>query len=140
MVADSSLLESLARLALFADLDHAELAALAGIAEEASFGEGEWILRRGQENVSLHVIVDGDVGVVFEDEELAVLPRGGFFGEISALLGEPAVADIAARTHVRCLVVRGADLERFLLEHPRVMLRMLQAEARRLKTADESRG
>jgi CRP-like cAMP-binding protein len=140
MVVESSLPESLARLALFADLDRAELTTLAGMAEEASFGEGEWILRRGQENVSLHVIVDGEAGVVLEDEELAVLPPGGFFGEISALLAEPAVADIVARTHVQCLVVRAADLESFLLAHPRVMLRMLQAEARRLKTADESRG
>ena len=94
MAVDSSLLESLARLALFAELDRAELATLAAMAEEASFGEGEWILRRGQENVSLHVIVDGEVSVVFEEEELAVLPPGGFFGEISALLAEPAVADI----------------------------------------------
>jgi CRP-like cAMP-binding protein len=139
MLADSSLLDALAHLALFADLDRAELGALAGTAEEVAFAEGEWIVRRGQEDVGLHVVVEGDVGVVFEGEELALLPRGSFFGEIAALLGEPAVADIVARTPVRCLVVPGAQVEGFLLANPRVMLRMLQTEARRLKTADESR-
>lgn len=103
------------------------------------FPEGEWIVRRGQAEVSLHVIVAGEASVILEEQELAVLPRGSFFGEISSLLGEPAVADILARSQVRCLVIPAADVERFLLAHPRVTLRMLQTEARRLKTADESR-
>jgi CRP-like cAMP-binding protein len=139
MAADAGLVEGLALVALFADLDRAQLESLAGLVEEASFREGEWIVRRGQEDVGLHVIVEGDVGVVFDDEELAVFPRGGFFGEISALLGEPAVADIVARSPVRCVVVPAGRVDGFLLAYPTVMLRMLQAEARRLKTADESR-
>lgn len=139
VVVDSSQLESLARLALFADLDRAELATLADMAEQ-TFPEGDWIVRRGQEDVSLYVIVEGEASVLREGEELAVLPRGGFFGEISALLAESAVADIVARSDVRCLVIRAVDLDSFLLAHPSVMLRILRAEARRLKTADESRG
>ena len=40
--------------------------------------------------------------VVLDGHELAVLKKGSFFGEISALLGEPAVADVVARlSHVR---------------------------------------
>jgi CRP-like cAMP-binding protein len=139
MTVDAGLLEGLALVALFADLDRDQLESLAGTVDEASFAEGEWIVRRGQEDVGLHVIVEGDVGVVFDDEELAVFPRGGFFGEISALLGEPAVADIVARSPVRCLVVPAGRVESVLLAYPTVMLRMLQTEARRLKTADESR-
>ena len=55
---------------------------------EVSFDEGEWVVRRGLVDVGLHVIVDGEAGVVLNDEELAVLPKGSFFGEISALLDE----------------------------------------------------
>lgn len=129
----------LAHLALFADLDPAELDAVAAAAEEIAFDEGDWIVRRGDEAVGLHLIVEGEIGVVFEGEELAVLARGSFFGEISALLGEPAVADIVARAPTRCLVVPAADVREFLLRFPLVMLHMLETEARRLKTADESR-
>jgi cGMP-dependent protein kinase len=88
----------------------------------------------------LFVIVEGEVSVVFEDEELAVLPRGSFFGEISVLLEEPIVADIIARSPLRCLVIEPEHVETLLLEHPRVTLRMLKTEARRLKTMDEARG
>ncbi len=139
MTVDVDLLDGLARLALFADFDRPQLEELLAMAEDVSFPEGQWIVRRGQADVGLHVIVEGEVGVVFEDEELAVLPRGSFFGEISSLLGEPAVSDIVSRAPLRCLVIPAAEVERFLLAHPRVTLRMLQTEARRLKTADESR-
>jgi CRP-like cAMP-binding protein len=132
-------LASLSRLAPFADLDPAELEALAQMVEEQSYAEGEWIVRRGQEDVGLHVIVEGEIGVVIEGTELAILPQGSFFGEISALLAEPAVADVVARSPVHCLIVPRDDVESFLLANPRVMLRMLQTEARRLRTADESR-
>jgi CRP-like cAMP-binding protein len=137
MPADVAMLESVARLALFADLDREELEALLPGLEEVSFSEGHWILRRGDEDVGLHVIVDGEVGVVLEDEELAVLSKGSFFGEISALLHEPTVADIVARTNVRCLFVPDDQVEEFLLSWPRVMYRMLQTEARRVRTTDE---
>ena len=58
------------------------------------------------------------------------------FGEISALTGGVPVADIRAETLLRCLSLAGPQLEPFLLEHPTVMLRMLQAEARRLRDSN----
>ena len=138
MVANE-LLESVGRLALFADLDRDELARLVPMLTEISFREGEWVVRRGDTDVGLHVIVEGEVGVVLESEELATLPQGSFFGEISALLGEPAVADVVSRTALRCVFVPVEAVESFLVENPRVMLRMLQTEARRLRTTDERR-
>jgi CRP-like cAMP-binding protein len=139
MTVDLDLLEGLARLALFADFEQADFEALLTIAQDVSFAEGERILERGETEVGLYVIVEGEVSVVFQDEELAVLPRGSFFGEISSLLGEPVVADIISRSPLRCLVIPPDEVERLLLAHPRVTLRMLKTEARRLKTADESR-
>jgi CRP-like cAMP-binding protein len=138
MVADD-LLESVGRLALFADLDREELQRVVAMLSEVSFREGEWVVRRGDTDVGLHVIVEGEVGVVLDSEELATLPQGSFFGEISALLGEPAVADVVSRTALRCLFVPVEAVEDFLVENPRVMLRMLQTEARRLRATDERR-
>jgi CRP-like cAMP-binding protein len=131
--------DSLARLALFADFAPADFERLLSIAQEVSFPEGVRVVERGQLDIGLHVIVEGEVGVVFQDEELAVLPRGSFFGEISCLLGEPVVADIVARSPLRCLVIPPQEVDTLLLQHPRVTLRMLKTEARRLKTTDEAR-
>ena len=139
MASDLALADNAARLSLFADLDRTELEALLPRMREVSFDEGEWVVRRGQTDVGLHVIVDGEAGVVLEDEELAVLPKGSFFGEISALLNEPTVADVVARAPLRCLFVPADEVTGFLLSSPRVMLRMLETEARRLRTTDELR-
>jgi CRP-like cAMP-binding protein len=133
------LLESAARLMLFADLPGDELETLLPQMQEVTYDEGEWVARRGQVDLGLHVIVDGEAGVVLNDEELAVLPTGSFFGEISALLGEDVVADVVARAPLRCLVVPPSEVESFLRASPTVMLRMLQTEARRLRTTDELR-
>jgi CRP-like cAMP-binding protein len=139
MTADTGLIESVWRLALFADLEREELEALLPSLQEVTFPEGDWVVRRGDTDVGLYVIVEGEVGVVLESEELAVLKKASFFGEISALLGEPAVADIVARSALRCLYVPAEQVESFLLAHPLVMFRMLQTEARRLRTTDERR-
>ena len=139
MAVNVDLQDALARLALFADFTPNDFEELLSIAREVSFPEGERVVERGQLDVGLYVIVEGEVSVVFQDEELAVLPRGSFFGEISCLLGEPVVADIVARSPLRCLVIPPDEVDTLLLQHPRVTLRMLKTEARRLKTTDEAR-
>ena len=136
---DLSLVESVSRLALFADLDYSEIEAVLSMVEEVLYNEGQWVVRRGEVDVGLNMIVDGEVSVVLEGDELASLSKGSFFGEISSLLGEPAVADIIARTPLQCLFVKPEHVEEFLLANPRVMFRMLQAEARRLAATDEQR-
>jgi CRP-like cAMP-binding protein len=139
MTADPALLANAGRLALFADLEREQLADIVGGLQEVSYEEGQWVLRRGEMVAGMHIIVDGEAGVVLEETELATLSKGSFFGEISALLGEPTAADILARTQLRCLVVPTEDVESFLLANPRVMYRMLQTEARRVRTTDELR-
>ena len=44
---------------------------------------------------------------------------------------------MVAPTLLRCLVIPAPEVEPFLLEFPRVMYRMLQAEARRLRITTE---
>jgi CRP-like cAMP-binding protein len=140
MAVDVDLKDALGRLALFADFGPEDFAKLLEIAREVEYAEGERVVARGDTKAGLFVLVEGEVSVVYEDEELAVLPRGSFFGEISVLLEEPIVADIVARSPLRCLVIEPEHVETLLLEHPRVTLRMLKTEARRLKTMDEARG
>jgi CRP/FNR family transcriptional regulator, cyclic AMP receptor protein len=132
------LLEDLGRLALFTGLPTAELRSIAERSDDARFGAGEWIIRQGDEESAVYVIVDGEVAVVIDDEDRRVLSKGSFFGEVSVLLDEPASASIVTRTALRCLVVPGQQFGPFLLAHPEVMYRVLKAEARRLATASPS--
>ena len=58
---------------------------------------------------------------------------------LTILLGEPPTADIVALRPVRCLVLPASAVQGFLLEHPKVMFRMLQSQARRLRNANRWR-
>ena len=108
-------------------------------ANRSSFREGEWIIRQGDPQSAVYFIVEGEVGVVIDDEDRRVLPKGSFFGEVSVLLEEPASASVMTRTPVSCLIVPGEEVQDFLVSHPQVLYRMLKAEARRLRTATEWR-
>lgn len=134
-----STVEKLAQLALFADLPRPQVEAVAHTFDEQVFSEGERVLRENLSGSSFYVILDGEAAVVIDGEERARLGRGDFFGEISALTGGPPSADIVAGTMLRTLVIPSNELEPFLLERPSVMLRMLQAEARRLQAASQWR-
>lgn len=129
----------LGRLGIFADLTEAELRDVAAELDERSFPEGGWVMRQGDTGTGLFIVVDGEVGVVVDDEERATLATGSFFGEVSVLLGEPVTADIVVRKSLRCLVIPPQRAEEFLLAYPRVMYRMFQIEARRLRTVDPER-
>jgi CRP-like cAMP-binding protein len=127
----------LARLSLFADMAPAQLEAIAHRFEEEVFPEGERVLRRNLTGSGLFVILDGEAAVRIGDEEVTRFGPGEFFGEISLLTNDPPNADVVALSMLRCLVIPGPDFQPFLLEHPRILFRMLQAEARRLRDTTE---
>ncbi|MEK6721468.1 MAG: cyclic nucleotide-binding domain-containing protein [Chloroflexota bacterium] len=139
MATRDEIVESLAGMTLFADLSAPQLQGVAGRMDEAFFADGERILRQGLTGSGFYVILDGEVGVVVDGRQINTLGRGEFFGEISILLQKPPVADIVALRPMRCLVLAGPAVEPFLLDHPRVMYRMLQALGRRLTGANRAR-
>ena len=138
-MADSRVAERLAQLALFADLRWPELEAVAHTFEEEVFAEGQRALRQGISGSAFYIVLEGEAAVLVDGTERARLGRGDFFGEISALTGDVPTADVRAETMLRCLMLPGPELESFLLEHPVVMLRMLHAEARRVRDANRWR-
>jgi CPA1 family monovalent cation:H+ antiporter len=133
----TNVVESLAQLTLFADLTQPRLEEVAHTVGEEVFAEGQRVLRQGMSGGGLFIILDGEAEIVIDGERRARLGRGDFFGEIAALTGDSPTADVVAATMLRCATVSGPELEAFLLEHPSVMFRMLKAEARRLRAANE---
>ena len=115
--------ETLAGLAIFADLSRPEVERIAHTLEERYFAQDERVLREGLSGSAFYIILDGE-----------------FFGEISVLLGEAPVADIVAARPLRCLVLPGELLKEFLQTNPRVCYRILVAEARKLANATRRGG
>lgn len=140
MAQRNEIVDAMANLALFADLSRPQLEAAAHTFEEEWFSEGQRILRQGFTGSNFYVILEGEAAVKIDGETRATLARGEFFGEVSVLLGEPPTADVVAMRPMRCLVLSGPDTESFLIAYPKVMYRMLQAQARRLRAANLWRG
>ena len=133
----ASLVDTLAQTWLFADLSRPELESVAHEFEEEAFADGQRVLRQGLSGSSLYVILEGAAVVRRDDQEIARLGRGDFFGEISILTEGPPTTDIVAEGVLHCLVIPRPEVERFLLARPRVMLRMLRTEANRLRSMHE---
>ncbi len=100
---------------LFASLTPEMRNQIAVSAPMAIYGSGETIVRQGEEGQSMFVVLSGVVRVVLEPnrEEVARIERGGYFGEMSLLTGEPRSATVLAQGDV-VVVEIGADLFRRL--------------------------
>ena len=133
------IVDQLASMTLFGDLNRAQLEAVAHTFDEEWFSDGQRILRQGFTGTGFYVILEGEAAVRIDGVDRATLGKGDFFGDISILLGQPPVADIVALRPLRCLVLGGPELEHFLNSYPRVMYRMLQSVARRLSNATQWR-
>jgi len=139
MATREELVDALAGFTLFGDLSRPQLTSVVHLMEEVMFAEGERVLRQGLTGSGFYVILDGEAAVLVDGTERARLGRGEFFGEVSIILGESPIADIVAIRPLRCLVLAGPRVEPFLIDHPKVMYRMLQVQARRLRAANRWR-
>ena len=133
MAVRDDVVNAIAAFSLFADLSGPQLEEVAHLFDESFFAKGERILRQGVSGSGFCIILEGTAGIRIDNVDRSTLKAGDYFGEISCLLGEVPVADIVAETPLRCLVLPATQLEGFLTAHPRIMYRLLQGEARKLK-------
>ena len=130
--------DSLARLALFADLRGPQLEEVAAALEEQRHPRGARLIREGLSGSGFYVILEGDVSIRIRGADRARLAAGDFFGEMSILIGEPASADVVVVSdELRCAVLAEPELRPLLLRFPQIALRMLEVGARRLRTTNE---
>lgn len=123
----------LAGFALFSDLSTPELENIAHTFDEQQFNADVRVIRQGLTGSGFFVILEGTATIRVDGKDRATLRPGDYFGEISCLLGEPPVSDIVAQRPLRCLVLPCEQLEQFLVAHPRVLFRLMQGEARKVR-------
>jgi CRP-like cAMP-binding protein len=133
-VAVEELADTIAGFALFADLSTPQREHVVDVFGEQWYADGEKVLRQGLSGSGLYVILDGSAAIRIDGVDRATLRAGDYFGEISCLLGEAPTADIVAIGPLRCLVLSVSQVEIFLKANPTVMYRLLQGEARKVRT------
>jgi small-conductance mechanosensitive channel len=108
-------------------------------APQAVFGSGERIVRQGDEGQSMYVLLSGTVSVVLEPgrQEVARIQRGGHFGEMSLLTGEPRSATVVAVGDVSVIEINADLFRRLGALHPQAIEKMGMAAVVRRAGLDQ---
>jgi len=140
-----SVVETLRRVPLFAQLGDDDLARVAAMARERPYPRNSVIVFEDDPGDALFVVAQGQVKVVLVGEDgreviLAVLGPGDFFGELALIDDEPRSAHVIAMDDAQLLVLRRDDFHQALESHPRLALALLRTLSRRLRHADDQIG
>lgn len=133
----------LSRVELFHGLTAEERALLAVAMRPTVFKEGAKLITRGEPGESMFILNEGllDVMIALKPDQpearVARLPAGAFFGEMSALTGEPRSATIVAATDALVFEIAKSDLVALVQRRPEVAEVISRAvAARKLRNSE----
>jgi small-conductance mechanosensitive channel/CRP-like cAMP-binding protein len=117
--------EVLRTIPIWSSLSDSEMSILASRLKRVVHGQGEAIVRQGDEGASMFVLLRGSVAVALRDaqgrsEQVATLGPGDFFGEMSLMTGEKRAATITALEEVECAELHKDDVAGVLLQRPQL--------------------
>ena len=81
------------------------LDALVPRARRLQLAAGQRLLRRGEPNLRVYIVISGQLRVELDDSPLAYIERGETVGELSLLAGSAATATVAAEKPTQLLVL-----------------------------------
>ena len=92
----------------------------------ASYANGEAIVHQDDDGQSMFIVAAGEVSVVVEPrrDEVARISRGGYFGEMSLLTGEPRSATVLAVGDTSVIELNADLFRRLGAEHPAAIEQM----------------
>jgi CRP-like cAMP-binding protein len=110
----------LAGVDLFSRLTDEQRRDIATASQMHLYGDGEVIVRQDTPGQSMFIVCSGRAVVGFgpDRREVAVLEKGGYFGEMSLLTGEPRTATVLAEGDVAVLEIDAELFRRLATENP----------------------
>jgi CRP-like cAMP-binding protein len=126
------LVRALRRIPLLEDTPERELADIAMRAHILAFDDGEVIVPEGEEGLGFYVVMSGRARVVRDGRVVNRLEQGEFFGEIALLENAGRTATVVAEGAATCLGILRTFFRPLLVRNPRLALRILDEEAKRL--------
>lgn len=118
--------------ALARELTDPECEALSKLITIHDLKDGEVLLREGQSDSNLYVVVSGEVAVGKPDDlgkwhTLHALVPGDFVGELSFMDNEPRYAALRAVGKTRVFSLNREKFETLVDSHPRVVYKVMRA-------------
>jgi CRP-like cAMP-binding protein len=129
-------LESLRRVALFADLDDDELAQLALNFKERHFTTGKTIVKEGADGAAFFLIESGEAAVSVRGAERASLAAGDYFGEIALIDEDVRSATITATSDLVCYGLTLWEFRPLVVANGLIGWKLLHSLAKKLRSAE----
>jgi CRP/FNR family transcriptional regulator, cyclic AMP receptor protein len=126
-------IDTLRSVPLFAELDPAELQAVADSMHEANVPPGAVVTVEGGPGDGFFVIESGEAEVTVLGEARGTLAAGDYFGEIALLTGSDRTATITARTDMVCWGMTPWDFRPLVESNSAIAWKLLTAMADKLK-------
>lgn len=110
---------------LFANIPSRQTALLCSKMHVRPFKAGETIFTQGDQGAGAILVLEGEVRIMANKTQLALLETGDFFGEIALAAPERRTADATATTASRLVYFLKQDLEEWIEYEPRLGARFL---------------
>ena len=132
----AEMIDQIAHVPLFRDLNKKGLERLARIARTRTFKAGEEIVKEGDEGVGFFLIAKGTVDVTKAGQKLNTLGAGEFFGEMALLDNYRRAATVTAVGDTECIAMSRWDFIAELRANPDITMEMLTLMSRRLRQVE----
>jgi CRP-like cAMP-binding protein len=116
--------KSLERVPLFAGLSHKDRERVARLADTVELPAGRHLLDEGRLPHEFFVILEGEVEVLHEDQRLATLGPGDFFGEIALIQHGRRTASVVTSAPTSLAVMSPTSFDAMRRQLPRVAERI----------------
>ncbi len=138
--AEKHLFDEISRFPILKSIPPNQLKKFISFFKQENVAEGELIMRKGELNRFLYIILSG--GVIIEDGTVTIttLGEGEICGEMSYFGNNVAGTSVRALAGTTVLRIRGMDFGRLLKKADSIQLYMAKLLASRLSKANASRG
>lgn len=128
----------LANVPLFADLNSDELKAVASLVTVTKVPKKSIVVQEGENGDAMFIILQGGVKISYYAQDgrelvLSMMESGSFFGEMSLIDEQPRSATVMTMEESDLAVIRRADFERLMQQHPSITRKLLAEVVQRLR-------
>lgn len=131
----------LSKVDLFSELDHEEMAQVAGVVQLRTLAKDTTIFNAGDPADAVYVVATGKVKIVVTSTDgrdfiLTILGAGQVFGEMALLESAPRSAAVITASQVEVLTIHRKDFHSLLGSTPSISRKLLAILSRRLRRAN----
>jgi CRP/FNR family transcriptional regulator, cyclic AMP receptor protein len=135
--------EFLTKIPMFENLSAEDLNLLTLLWHERTIRKSEVLFRKGDVGSSMFIVEDGAIEICVlsaqdeEDIRVSTINKGGFFGELALISGQPRTATAKAIDDCRLLEMWREEFINFLSTRPIVAISMINEIGKRLQATNE---